>query len=117
MRLNLIVRNAAGGILRWVLQKSPDGEQLTTALTDAAFHGSDDTQNQREVRKMTIAKGMILVAADKQGAQFRIFVSRKAWQRISPMRENDRLDLYLAKDGAGTSTTLDGFGTVWCRAN
>lgn len=108
---------STGSVIRWILQKAPDGEQLTTSLVDASFHGSDDTQNQREARKYTLAKGMIFVNPNNQSAPLPVFVKRKTWARASPMRENDRINLIIAKDAAGTTGNLSGFGTIWARAN
>lgn len=118
MRMRTMVHGmSTGSVIRWILQKAPDGEQLTTSLVDASFHGSDDTQNQREARKYTLAKGMIFVNPNNQSAPLPVFVKRKTWARASPMRENDRINLIIAKDAAGTTGNLSGFGTIWARAN
>lgn len=119
MRLNLIVRATTASMVRWVLHKRPDGETnaYTTSLVDSTFHGAADTQAMRELRKYTLAKGMFVISPDRQATNVRIFVRRKAWARASPMRENDRITLTLAKDTAGTTGTIDGFGTIWVRAN
>jgi len=117
MRTQFLVRAGTATIVRWALYKKPDGEQLVTSLADSNFHSSNDVQNNREFRKNTVAKGLLFVSPDRLASNFRIFVKRKAWARISPMRENDKLCLVMAKDMDGTTATLDGFGTIWCRAN
>lgn len=117
MRTSFFIWSGAATDIRWMLQKQPDGDTLTASLIDASFHGSDDTQNQREARKNTIAKGYFRVPSDRLQVPFRIFVKPKSWSRIAPMRENDRLVLLLAKSAEGTSASFNGFGTIWCKAN
>lgn len=119
LRLNFILTAASQTFVRWMLVKRPDGETnlASTSLIDATFHGSDDTINARELRKYTVAKGMVVIPSDRLATRMPIFVSRKALARISPLRENDRLTLHLAKSAAGTTVDLDGFGTIWVKAN
>lgn len=119
MRLNLFVRAANSTLIRWALHKRPDGEatNITSSMVDANFHSSDDTEDMREFRKYCIAKGMLAIPSDRLQAPLRIRVSRAAWKRISPMRENDTLTLTIAKASEGTTATVTGFGTIWCRAN
>lgn len=114
---NFLVRSASATLVRFVLAKAPDGEDLYSNLDDTSFHGSDDTPTARERRKFQLAKGILSVNGDRLESRLRFFVSKKAWARASPMRENDELMLYLAKDTAGSTASLDGFGTVYCRAN
>lgn len=106
----------AGSVLRWMLAKEPDGETIVTNLA-TQFHTSNDTQNEREVRKMTIAKGMLFVNASNLAANINVRVSKSALQRISPLRENDQIMFHIAKDSTGTTGTLSGFGTIYLRAN
>lgn len=116
MRMNLFIKAGAATDIRWMMHKSPDNDITVTSLaTD--FHNSNDTQPQRELRKMTVAKGYFAIGSDRLLTRFPIFVSKKALARISPMRENDRLRLVVAKHGDGTTATLSGFGTIYVRAN
>lgn len=117
MRLNLLLQAANACKIRWMLYKKPDGETLVSALTDANFHSSNDVQNNRELRKYTVAKGLAFVSPDRLAAPLNLFVRRQAWKRISPMREGDMLSLILAKEADGTTATLSGFGTIWVKAN
>lgn len=107
----------AATTVRWLLIKDQDGDEQLTALANASFHGSNDTPVFREARKNTIAKGTFRLPADRLQSNFRVFVSRKALARISPLRENDKLRLMVAKDAAGTTASLNGFGTIYIKAN
>lgn len=118
MRLQCILSAfSAQTLIRWALYKKPDGEALVTSLADSNFHSSNDVQNNREFRKYTLAKGMLMVTAQSAGRSFTPFIRRDAWKRASPMREGDKLCLLIAKNAAGTTGQLDGFGTIWARAN
>lgn len=118
MRLNLILHGfAAGSIVRWILHKEPDGEQAYTELTNTSFHVSDDNEDNRERRKYCLAKGMVFINPNNLATTLRIFVKRKAWARVSPLRELDIIALTLAKDAAGTTGNLSGFGTLMVKAN
>lgn len=117
MRMNLFFRAANACMIRWMLLKLPDGDTLAANLTDANFHSSNDVQANRELRKYTLAKGMIGITSDKLQQPLRIRVSRAAWRRASPMRENDKIVLMMAKNAENTTATLSGFGTIWVRAN
>lgn len=116
MRMNLILRAANATMVRWMLVKNPDAD-ITAANFMAQYHSSDDDQGPREIRKSILSKGFVSVPSDKLQAGLRVRVSRKAWERASPMRENDVLSLVLAKEAAGTTATLSGFGTIWVKAN
>lgn len=118
MRLKLLISaGASQAIVRWLIMKEPDGEALLTSLANASFHSSNDTQNIRESRKMTISKGMLVTNASSTVNSVPIFIKKKAWARISPMRENDNLVLLIAKDAPGTTLALNGFGNIWVKAN
>lgn len=116
MRLNMVFRAANATFVRWMLVKSPDSD-ITAATFNTNFHSSDDTTGIREVRKHILAKGFVNIPSDRLAAPFRVRVSRAAWARASPMRENDVIRLVFAKEAAGTTATLSGFGTIWVRAN
>lgn len=117
LELKILGSTSVTNVYRWYLYKKPDGESLRTSLQGVAFHSSDDTPTERELRKMCVAKGMAISNPSSAVTQLRVFVRRKAWARISPMRENDRLTLLIAKDAGGTTSLLHGFGTVYARAN
>lgn len=118
LKLNLFLQSSAapGAIrARWLLYKKPDGESLVTNLA-GFFHSSDDTPTLREIRKLTLAKGMLPLSNDNLANRLPIFVRRQAWQRASPMRENDKISLVVAQSSNAT-LTLSGFGTIYARAN
>lgn len=119
MKLNAYFRAPSATEIRWMLIKRPDGETnaATTSLIDATFHGSDDTQAARELRQYTLAKGQVAIASDRLQTPFRVFVSRRAWARASPMRENDVISLIVAKSSEGTTASISGFGTIYVKAN
>lgn len=114
-----IVAGSANQVFRWALYKKPDGEAIMgTDLSDTAglWHSSNDTPTAREVRKMLIAKGMLISNAASSIAYPRIFAKPAAMKRISPFREGDKLTFLIAQNTA-TNSVLHGFGTMWVRAN
>lgn len=120
MKFNINLTAATAGTwVRWMLIKRPDGETnaATSGLLDATFHSSDDTQAARELRANTLAKGMTLVPVDRQVARVPIFVKRSTLRRLSPLKEGDLISLCFAKDGTGTTAQINGFGTIWIKAN
>lgn len=117
MRMALVCQAAEATIIRWRIVKRPDGENLSTDLTNTGFHVSDDTPTEREMRKFTMAKGQVLVSGDSLAAPMRVFISRAALNRNATFREGDRIDLQIAKTNTGTAATISGFGTAWVRAN
>lgn len=118
MRLQSIVEGSQtqSNTIRWLIYKKPDGEALVTNLA-AQFHSNDDTPTLREIRKYTIAKGQFVVNPSTAVATRNFFVKRKAWKRIAPMRENDKLTLLVAKDAVGTTMTQSLLGQIYVRAN
>lgn len=122
LRLHVVVPvgSGAANIFRWLLYKKPDGEAIAgidLSAAGATFHSSNDTPTAREVRKMTLAKGMLVANSSTGVTPLRMFVSRQAMKRTSPMRENDRISLLIAKDALGTTATLHGFGALYVKAN
>lgn len=99
------------------MYKMPDGEDLVADLQQATFHSSNDTPTQRELRKYTVAKGMLVVNPSTAVSQARIFVKRKALARIAPMRENDQLRMVFAKAAEGTTAQVSILGNIYVRAN
>lgn len=116
LKAQFVVSSASACIVRWILAKSPDND-ITGATFMSNFHSSDDTTAAREVRKYILAKGITYVSADRLRSPVRIFVKRKAWARASPMREDDRIKLILAKNAPGSTAEISGFGTMYVRAN
>lgn len=119
MKLDLIFRGSTSvsNLVRWMIMKRPDGEALVTSLADAQFHTSDDTPTQREVRSLTLAKGIIAINPSTATTSKRIFISRDAIRRVGRMNEQDRLELIVAKDAAGTTCDISGMGNLYFRAN
>jgi len=116
MKLNFHISGVAAQTeFRWILYKKPDGEALITDL-GTPWHSSSDSPTQRELRKYTLAKGMFVVNTADLARNLPIFVRRKAFQRVAGMRENDKLSLLIAKNAAGTTATLHGFGTIYVKA-
>lgn len=117
-KLNFLVEGSTSvsTYIRWFLYKMPDGESLRTGL-GSGFHNSDDSPTEREVRKMTMAKGHFILNPSTAVQNLRVFVSRQALKRVSPMRENDRIRILFAKAAEGTTCTVSGFGTMYVRAN
>lgn len=116
LKLALMVHAmSAQTVFRWSLYKSPDGDLTLNQTTN--FHTSNDSITDRENRKFTLAKGMFVSNASSTVNRIPIFIRRKAWQRASPMREGDLLKFSIAKDAAGTTAQLSGFGTLYVRAN
>lgn len=120
MRLNLTILGSTSttNVYRWLVYKKPDGESLVTSLAGTGqFHNSGDTPTLREVRKLTVAKGMVVTNPSTAVTKMNIFVRKAAWRRISPLRENDTISLLIAKDAAGTTSLLHGMGNIYVRAN
>lgn len=116
IRLKAQLNAATSSLLRWILYKAPDGESLVSNMV-SQWHSSDDSPTQREIRKNTLAKGMIRVAADRQVAFLSPFIKRKTLARIGSLSENDKIILTIAKDAAGSAVGFDGFGQAYVRAN
>jgi len=122
MKLDMKILGASGqtNVYRWLLYKKPDGEAIAgtdLSAAGATFHSSNDTPTAREVRKMTLAKGIIVGNPSSAVSGLRPFVSRAAWARASPMRENDKITFLIAKDAAGTTSILHGMGNIYIQAN
>lgn len=120
MKLNLFIRGAVDEplTLRWMLYKMPDGETLITSLIDANFHSSDDNATQRELRGLTLAKGILLTNVSSGTNRLSVFVRRKTLQRLGALRENDRWRFILAANGSATiQATISGMGTIYTRMN
>lgn len=102
-------------VCRWILMKEPDGEDLTSTLTDEFFHGSTDTPTNRELRANILAKGMF-TGSDRTSAKINLWVKKKTLRRLGSLRENDRISLVIAHNEA-SAMTLTGFGTLYVRMN
>lgn len=102
--------------VRWLLYKEPDGESLLTDMA-AQFHNSEDGPTARELRKNTIAKGMIMTNASAGKSGLHIRVRGRTLRRLGALHENDRITLVIAKEAAGTSGAIHGYGTIVTRAN
>lgn len=119
-KLRLVIRGTVNDPLtiRWMLYKRPDGESLITSLIDANFHSSDDTAVARELRKNTMAKGMMLTNVSTGTNSMNVFVRRKTLQRLGAIRENDTWVLILAANAAATTqASIYGFGSLYVRMN
>lgn len=102
-----------GTRIRWQLQKWPDGEELGASLIDANFHSSNDTPTHREMRELTLAKG-IIYASDRTAQRLPLFIKRKTLARLGTLRENDRIVLKLAQNTTD-ACEISGFGTLYAR--
>lgn len=121
-KLNFMILGATSttNVYRWMLLKRPDGESLlanSAAMIGDAFNSAADTPSQREWRKFLLAKGMVITNPNTAVSRLNIFVKKSALDRIAPMRENDAITLIIAKDTAGTTSLLHGFGNVYVKAN
>lgn len=116
LSLNVLGTSGTANVIRWFLYKKPDGESLITSLA-SPFHSSSDSPTQRELRKYTLAKGIVVTNPSSASAILRLRISRKAMARVSPWRENDKLTLLVAKDAAAVSAKLNGFGQIYVKAN
>lgn len=119
LQLTVLGATSTTNVYRWMLHKLPDGEELITDANRLAgnFHSSDDTNPMREFRKMCMAKGMVVTNPNTAVTRLNVFVKRSAMKRVSPLREGDIIRLDIAKDTAGTTSLLHGFGTLYVRAN
>lgn len=118
MKLNLLLRGSVNDPLtiRWMLWKAPDGEALITNMVDANFHSSNDTPTNRELRKNTLAKGMLLTNNSSGVSRLNVFVKRQTLKRLGSLRENDIIRMTLCANAAATTqATVSGFGTLYCR--
>lgn len=119
-KFNVLGATGVTNVYRWLLYKKPDGEAIAgtdLSAAGATFHSSNDTPTAREVRKMTLAKGIIITNPNSAIAGLSPYVKRAAWARASPMRENDRLTFLIAKDAPGTTSILHGMGNLYVKAN
>lgn len=107
--------------VRFMVYKCTDGDDPITALgvglADGAFHTSNQTPNNRELVRNTLAKGYIMIPPDKQVAPLNIRISREAMRRAGSMREGDLIRAIFAKDATGTTLRLWGMGNIYLRAN
>lgn len=117
LKLAFQLTTPSSAIYRWLLWKKPDGEDLLAnigaGLKDGAFHSADDTASLRELRKVTLAKGVIV--PDTAGARgfLKIYVKRKALARVARMSENDSLVLSIANSLGTEAGKLHGFGNIY----
>lgn len=116
IKANLVITAGSPSIVRWMLFRSPDND-ISGANAMAVFHASDDTATTRELRRNTLAKGILAISASSLANPLRVFVRRSAVKRVQSMREGDRIKLVLAKHADGTDADLSGFGTLYFRAN
>lgn len=122
LKLDLTILGATSttNVYRWILHKLPDGEEIiadANRLSGNNFHSSDDTQAFREFRKLVMAKGMVVTNPNTAVTKLRVLVRKSAMARVAPLRENDTFRLDIAKDTAGTTSLLHGFGTLYFRAH
>lgn len=116
MKLRFSIQGlGSSSVLRWILMKEPDGEDLTSTLTDEFFHGSTDTPTNRELRANILSKG-IFTGSDRTGAVLMPFVRRSTLKRLGNLRENDRISLVLAHNES-SAMNITGMGTLYVRMN
>lgn len=122
LKLTLMVLGATSttNVYRWILLKKPDGETLVsnaTILTGNVFNSADNTPGQRENRKYVIAKGMVITNPNTAVTRVPVFIRKKALERIAQFKEDDTLNFLIAKDTAGTTSILHGWGNAYVRYN
>lgn len=118
--LKILGATSTTNVYRWWLHKLPDGEELSTDATRLIgnnFHSSDDAPTQREQRKYIMAKGMVITNPNTAVTNLRVFVRKSAIERVARMSEQDVIRFDIAKDTAGTTSLLHGFGSLYFRAN
>lgn len=118
LRLHAIIQGtqATANLYRWILAKSPDND-ITGATFMSNWMSSDDTTAAREVREHIMAKGLAVINQSSGNAFPRIFVKKKTLNRLSPLREDDRIKFIIAKDAPGTTANFTMWGNLWVRAN
>lgn len=117
MQLNIRGSVTTPPIVRWMLCKNPDGD-YTAGNFMTAFQSAADDATTREIRGLTLAKGMVMLNESSGVSRLPVFVRRATLKRLGSLRENDRLELVLACSGApATNPTLSGFGQIYCRLN
>lgn len=118
IRLNttVIAGQATQMQLRWIMWKDVDGD-LPGSTVMPLWHVSTESSVAREVRRMTIAKGLLIANQSSGVVPLHIRISRAALKRISPLRELDVLKFAIAKDAPGTAAVLNMWGSIYLRAN
>lgn len=119
-RLQLFIRFTGADpiTIRWMLEKQPDGEALHTGLDDTIFHSSNDTPTNREIRKNTLAKGIVLSNLSSGVSRLNVFVRRTTMKRLGALRENDRWRLLLTMNtSVTTQPKVFGIGQLYVRMN
>lgn len=115
MKMNFMIHGGtSGNIYRWMLVKSIDNDTTAQNFMDA-FHTSNDDEASRARRAQTMSKGFF-VASDRTATRLNLFVRRKNLKRLGNLRENDRILLVIAQDGA-QAAAISGFGTLYARLN
>lgn len=105
---------ASGEVIRWMLYKNVDSDITLNDLVDNNFHSSQDTTDLRQLRSVTLAKGVVY-GTDRTSAKIKAFVRRSTLHRLGSLRENDKLTLVLATTSNATGCKIDGFGTIYVR--
>lgn len=108
--------SAGGEQVRWILFKNPDGD-ITGAAAMADWHNSDEDSAARELRKNTLAKGVLRISSSNLGTPMKIFIKRRTLARLGRMNETDTIRLVLAKDATNTTLQLTMFGSIYLRTN
>lgn len=121
VKLNFTILGATSttNVYRWCLTKNPDGDVVLTGMDDAAavWNDTGNTPTTREFNKYCLAKGIAVTNPNSAVTRMRVFLSKSAMRRAGPMRPDDTLTFNIAKDTAGTTSILHGFGTLYFRAN
>lgn len=102
--------------LRWILWKDVDSD-LSAATVMPLWHSSSETSVARELRKMTLAKGLVVANQSSGMVPLKIFIKRQALRRISPLRETDVIRFAIAKDAPGTTASMNMWGSIYVKAN
>lgn len=113
MKLRGFIRSAGTGTeqVRWILLNNKDAD-FSAATIMSSWHQSDESSTARELRKITLAKGVWSINANVQ-MPISIPIRRAALKRNQLMREGDILNLVMAKDATGTTVPFTLWGTIW----
>lgn len=116
LKLNMIVVGQGGEFVRWSLNKNNDNDE-SVADMNTFWHSSDDTDAAREIRQNQMAKGLLVVNADRLETRAKVFVRRQTLKRLGSLKEDDRLSMAFSKDATNTTCTVTVWGNIYVKAN
>lgn len=114
--LNLNIQHTTAGT-QFELMLLKDINQNLGALNPSSLFANSASSAERELRKMTLAYKAIFIPTDKLEKNIRLFVRRKALQRIGQIHEDDDLSLAIFNHHASTNGSLQGYGRITVAEN